>query len=330
MSTLGGLAAVLILSLSLFIKAENVNSLKFRDHYRCHCLFGDKACDDLTGECEGACDRGWFGPACQYKTCPFKGAPLWLTDDNDYTCNDESDQSLKVKLATRLAFTWLRIVVRFPEKLQKLKVQFQQEDNSTDIIECEGARNATVNAWTLDIHCEISQLVKSIIFTGEAVGSLCSLYVSKGRNMAKIKSTRVWQHQRLYNRNETDREKPGGQPDVRIRQCLHASESAHGIWILQFPELIHVYEVLIVNILECCGDRLKGFQLVLFDDNYRPFFHYNDKEQHALPVYTVVPDPRRLETISIIHILFTSEHSLGFCEMQVFGGKFNKTIRLIK
>ncbi|GFN87646.1 UDP-glucuronosyltransferase 2a1-like, partial [Plakobranchus ocellatus] len=109
----------------------NVNSLKFRDHYRCHCFFGDKACDDLTGECEGACDRGWFGPACQYKTCPFKGAPLWLTDDNDYTCNDESDQSLKVKLATRLAFTWLRIVVRFPANKRRSLVRTIRKRQAT-------------------------------------------------------------------------------------------------------------------------------------------------------------------------------------------------------
>ncbi|XP_022248919.1 tenascin-like isoform X1 [Limulus polyphemus] len=33
----------------------------------CHCISGSKACNRITGECDGGCDHGWIGESCQIR-----------------------------------------------------------------------------------------------------------------------------------------------------------------------------------------------------------------------------------------------------------------------
>ncbi|CAL1544890.1 unnamed protein product [Lymnaea stagnalis] len=155
--------------------------------YKCHCK-NDVACNVTNGDCPNGCDIGWFGPACQYADLA-KTSQLTLiggtsqdntkiTDGDDTTCTSLTGSSfyLYVTWASKIYFTWLRIIISNGE-LQKeiISIKFP-DDATTQNVECQ---NVFVDKITMDIYCTISKPIQGIVLNGSSVNTLCSLYISK-------------------------------------------------------------------------------------------------------------------------------------------------------
>ncbi|CAL1532190.1 unnamed protein product [Lymnaea stagnalis] len=165
--------------------------------YKCHCK-NNVACNVINGDCPNGCDIGWFGPACQYADLA-KTAQLTLSDGatqdvtkiidgDDTTCAaiTGSSFSLHITWTSNIYFTWLRLFVGNAE-LQKESFSIKFPDNvSTQNLEC---LKVFVDKKTVDVFCNISKPTRHIVLNGSTVITLCSLYISKGRNVALKQST---------------------------------------------------------------------------------------------------------------------------------------------
>ncbi|BFZ21507.1 hypothetical protein BsWGS_24546 [Bradybaena similaris] len=155
-----------------------------RCQYKCRCV-NDKC--DHNGMCTGgfSCQGGWFGPACQYVDLAYlHSGPLRLTDGDDSTCIHETSRNkITISLNETHFFTWMRILIskKDPAVLDDLKVAFSVE---TVPVICDELKIYVVDKSTRDIHCSLTQAFNELTLTGRAVTSLCSVYISGGRNVA--------------------------------------------------------------------------------------------------------------------------------------------------
>ncbi|CAG5135121.1 unnamed protein product, partial [Candidula unifasciata] len=102
--------------------------------------------------------------------------PFVVRDSNDNTCVDDSTQMVIIVWTIPYQFTWLRAVVKDPDVLSRFSLHFKTD--SSQSVNCTNHQQARVNDRTVDIHCDLSEVVKQVIITGEGVKYLCSVYIS--------------------------------------------------------------------------------------------------------------------------------------------------------
>ncbi|KAH9490840.1 hypothetical protein Btru_033530 [Bulinus truncatus] len=173
-------------------KAENKYTNKwFGDflQYKCHCK--NSQCDS-DGYCkDGICEKGCFGYKCQYKSVNFATRSNyypWLMDDNESTCNNNSSHSsLYLTLDDAYIFTWMRLIFISKDPFRLFTLKLSTQSNSE--IECPDQKIVIINSKTVDVWCSLYETITNIHITGESVTSLCSVYISKGRNVALRQTT---------------------------------------------------------------------------------------------------------------------------------------------
>ncbi|KAI8774164.1 hypothetical protein BgiBS90_025349, partial [Biomphalaria glabrata] len=163
-----------------------------RCQYLCHC---EGPCD-ATGDCVGdsICAKGWFGPKCQYKdltNVPDASVVVdppqhsnWLNDGDDFSCSTNPHfHSVHVSWKDSYPYTWMRIITFDSSILLTMKVSFKTSlSSSSPELECVNQHVIVTNQYSIDVYCEMNVTVQEVILKG--VKSLCSLYISGGRNTA--------------------------------------------------------------------------------------------------------------------------------------------------
>ncbi|CAG5127482.1 unnamed protein product, partial [Candidula unifasciata] len=207
-----------------------------RCKYKCRCV--NDTCSN-NGQCISpyTCQGGWFGPECQY------GNTSVLTDGNDNTCAAASaPATVTIMTGKPLAFTWLRLRVRNPD----LSLTFL---NSTEV-NCANLKKVYVDSTTMDIHCNITQLIMNVTINGAAVTSLCSVYISGGRNVAlkerAAQDTTFSEQLNGVQFNYTaDLAVDGNnrQSLTRDKTCSHSSGTQTWTLTLSQPRLVHRYKL---------------------------------------------------------------------------------------
>ncbi|KAH9487598.1 hypothetical protein Btru_073012 [Bulinus truncatus] len=166
--------------------------------YLCHCDFDDWC--DFDGSCSTKCASGWFGTGCQYRNLVLiSGLTLvttppmtikWLTDNDDASCNVDSDlKSVTLSWNTLYPFTWLRVKV----KDSSSKLQFTFKFNTTKSLTLLSCNPLTtvLDDTTVDYRCDVNDTIKELIVTGSGVKSLCSLYISGGMLDVEMTNSRI-------------------------------------------------------------------------------------------------------------------------------------------
>ncbi|KAK3798359.1 hypothetical protein RRG08_063370 [Elysia crispata] len=156
-------------------------------HYRCHCLLGPTVCDSATGECNGPCTPGWFGPGCQYVISSVQGDDqelAWLVnnDSEKMTCNQARYQNLDVLLRTPHPFTWLTGTLKQSAAVKCPSLLLT--DEASNSVQCQQFFSVGPGAKHFHIVCETHLPVKKISLQGELVPQLCSLLISAGRDVS--------------------------------------------------------------------------------------------------------------------------------------------------
>uniref|UniRef100_A0A2C9LZP6 Fucolectin tachylectin-4 pentraxin-1 domain-containing protein n=1 Tax=Biomphalaria glabrata TaxID=6526 RepID=A0A2C9LZP6_BIOGL len=112
-----------------------------------------------------------------------------LTDRDDTTCLNVSIQTINITFNITYVFTWIRLTVKDPASLPGFTVEFSTSASLTPKIECLNQKYFLVDNATLDIQCDLTEAIQTVIITGTGQTSLCSLYINGGRNVALKQNT---------------------------------------------------------------------------------------------------------------------------------------------
>ncbi|GFS07058.1 multiple epidermal growth factor-like domains 10 [Elysia marginata] len=191
--------------------------------------------------------------------------------------------------------------------------------------------------------CETNNTVEGIMFQGPVVNNLCSLYISKGRNIAlKQPSTQSTNYYLWFASNAVDgRLDEPNNLNSQAATCSHTAHGHRGWWKVTFSRPVKIamfflynrrnedHENILQNIMyvfakiqqaNCCEERLMNFELtVLSEDTREPVFNYTDLQTTARDVYTVVP-PTIISDAREVKIEAARDRNiLTLCEVKVFG-----------
>ncbi|CAG5127331.1 unnamed protein product, partial [Candidula unifasciata] len=218
--------------------------------YRCHCF--NNTCNargqSANGECTAAsyCDKGWFGPSCQYvdlvTTNTTESTPDWIYDFPDTRCN-LGLETVTVSLNDTFYFTWLRLHINSSGFSQDFKLQLMFANGSS--VECGNMYTSKINDTILDIHCQPGAFFQQINITGAGVKYLCSVYISGGRNVALGQETA--QISNYKNTDSTYAVDGDTNPDFAGESCTHTNGDQNPYWNLTFALAHQVQRYVIYN-----------------------------------------------------------------------------------
>ncbi|KAK3797378.1 hypothetical protein RRG08_066331 [Elysia crispata] len=331
MNSLNVLARVLLLASVLYVITEARTQCEddwFGPdcQYQCHCV-GSAPCNKHDGSCSSGCHRDWFGPACQYSKMAFRvynqnlREMRWLTDSNDTTCNKWEHSTLSVALNTAIPLSWIRVVVKDTVKNFTIFLKFK---DSNQTLKC--GSSAIVDDRTYDIVCNTHDLVKDFYLSGAGVKSLCSLYISAGRNVALKQQTEQSSTYKTWISSHAVDGKldiPDNE-DSQKATCTRTKWRDPGWWRLTFSQPANVSMFSIYNRRNpswkyCCEQRLKGFHLTALDSQKVLLYEYIDQETERADMYIVRPHSM-IKNVRVVQI--EKGHPnwyLALCEVKVFG-----------
>ncbi|KAH9489059.1 hypothetical protein Btru_059368, partial [Bulinus truncatus] len=273
---------------------------------------------DSTGQCSNGCLRGWFGQKCQYQT-PF-GNTQWLIDGNDATCNSNPYlQSLEIIWSSNIPFRWLRVKVKSTASKQVFGISLINPNRQT--LTSKGLVYV-IDDTTLDYRFDVNDRVNRILVTGTGLQSLCSLYVSGGRNVAlRQKATQSSTYETYGAQLAVD-----GNTDGYFntgKTCTHTGPMVENLnWTLTFDSPKVIQTIFIYNRVDCCSERLQNFRIEMYDSRNVMVLSYEDatvlKSRYA--IYFIMKD-----IVSKVSIFPTNRRSedpymiLTLCEVRLFG-----------
>nr|KAI8754719.1 receptor-type tyrosine-protein phosphatase T-like isoform X2 [Biomphalaria glabrata] len=160
---------------------------------KCQCRDG---CDP-QGQCLGTkkCYSDWIDYACQYKLIGYSiktpkdsnvdNAYLWQDGDDSTCIYNNAIQSILLYWSLNSYFGWIRLVVSDAALVDRFMLYFEDtSDTFTKRLECWRQQFTIVNNRTVYIRCDMNYPVNRIVLKGEGLTSLCTIQVSKGRNLA--------------------------------------------------------------------------------------------------------------------------------------------------
>ncbi|KAK3783666.1 hypothetical protein RRG08_059854 [Elysia crispata] len=216
--------------------------------YQCHCA-GSAPCNKHDGSCSSGCHQDWFGPACQYASVAFNVTfrqknVSWLADKDDMTCNNGKTIRLRIKTQVPIHLSWIRAVFKDTAKNKQIYLKKIEQGKKQRLI-CQST--ALVNKTTYDIVCKTQKSAKKYVLFGSGVKSLCSIYISGGRNLALKQNTKQSStFKPCFSSHAVD-----GKLDNIASQaatCTRTGKGDTGWWRLTFSQPVHVYMFRIYNI----------------------------------------------------------------------------------
>ncbi|KAH9523238.1 hypothetical protein Btru_066180 [Bulinus truncatus] len=254
-------------------------------------------------------------------TFPTQATAKWLTDSNDTTCNvDINIQSLNISWNTAYPFTWLRFILN--DATHKLDFNLTFSTKLTPLINCDRQEIFDLDGEAVDYVCDVNETIQELTVTGAGLKSLCSFYISGGRNIAlkeEAAQSTVFPHSgRGDALSAVDGSTNGEYNNGTCTHTLHEDISPSWTLTLSTAKVINRY--ILYNRGDCCQNRLQYFKLETFDAKNNVLWRYQDKRD-ILNVYTVTSIMK--DPVSKIKISATNRVDnwvvLTLCEVLVFG-----------
>ncbi|KAI8773348.1 multiple epidermal growth factor domains 10 [Biomphalaria glabrata] len=318
---------------SSFSQVEQDRACHVKDFckYKCRCI---KPCQaDFKCSTNDKCQSGWFGFRCQYQDLAVFGATVttdppgmytdWLTDENDYTCNTAKDlNSVTVTWAKleAIPLTWWRITVNDPRFLVNVQLQFTREGNFE--FEKSSCRNETISEVSdksIDRRCNDDVTITSLTLSGN-LSSLCSFYISGGRNVAF--NQHAWQSSRVPEINgSADLAVDGNTESNYFRNsCTHTKTESSPSWTLTLQSSYVIQRLIIYNRGDGYSERLRGFWVKTYDASRSEIGYYKDKGVlDKVPIYYV--NLKKVSSaVNYISIRLNGTYGiLTLCEVEAYG-----------
>ncbi|CAL1534175.1 unnamed protein product [Lymnaea stagnalis] len=250
---------------------------------------------------------------------------MWITDRNDSTCNRDIDlQSVNVTWNSTYPFSWLRLTVKDNAYPGNFTVSCRTSGNNE--IDCNNQTIYVKDAKTVDITCQMTVDVIQVIIRGHSVNSLCSLYISGGRNEALNQPVA---QSSTYVADGDDlglavHAVDGDTSSVfKSKTCTHTQKSISPSWNVTFRQPHAINRIVLYNRFDdtaskCCPERLIHFGLQTLNASNKILFSFRDPGNTSMLIYTVVvPVSQRTLPINGI-IVNSSTDILTLCEVLAF------------
>ncbi|KAH9494704.1 Fucolectin-1, partial [Bulinus truncatus] len=255
-------------------------------------------------------------------TKPEQDIPTWLTDENDGTCNaDQNLQELNISWSEDYPFTWLRVKVANVSANLGITLTFIPVPFWRRNITCNPLITV-LDDTTVDYRCNVSSLIRTIVITGSGLKSLCSVYVSGGRNVA-LKQSATQSSKWPPNFDAYLAVDGNTNNNFDSGSCTHTLHTDRNpSWTLILDSIRTVNRIILYNRGDCCKVRLQNFKLAMFDDDNDNIWSYQDA-RGTLDVYTIYKWQESI--MSKIRISPTSKEVwdtsfyLTLCEVEVYG-----------
>ncbi|XP_059166966.1 uncharacterized protein LOC131949191 [Physella acuta] len=296
--------------------------------YKCNCVTGQ--CGGHTPCPDGQCSTWWFGPACQYQnllndnyTVSVDVADRYkLYDGRDDTCVNVTN-SLSVAFDKSYLFTWLRFTVQDGGS-NKDSFSLTFKNNTPDwTIPCNKLNTNVVNNRTTDVWCDMNQTTNALKLTWNKPITICSLYVSGGRNLAFRQPTSqssTYMNESLSGaQNAVDGNIDGV---LDHYSCSHTSEAEMNgspYWRVMFAWENFVNRIVLYNRWSVNAGRLNQFRLEIYNQGERTL-NYQDTSTGMESLYTVT-----MTTVLATSVRITATYNYGggifvtLCEVEMFG-----------
>ncbi|KAH9515250.1 hypothetical protein Btru_014004 [Bulinus truncatus] len=304
---------------SVYTKATLCNSGWFGPGCRFKCM-----CSNFTCAMNGSCLPGQkcivpnFGYLCQYvdRARMAKIAPRFITDGNDNTCNNNTeDELMTITFETRTVFTFLQIVfkkvvISFFHLKYNIVVSFK--DGSIPGT-CENQRILELDNRTAEIRCSNILAYDSVILQGQGVQYICSVFISEGRNFAIKRETETIPSSRKRV-NAVD-----GDPRSCIMTYRHPLEHGDFQWIVSLPKGFYAHRIKIVNVPVTDSGSLKEFNLTLYTWDIDTPISKLQLTRGAKGKYTITFTTRQVISKINLRVPGHRQDEMNFCEFEIYG-----------
>ncbi|CAG5123091.1 unnamed protein product, partial [Candidula unifasciata] len=106
-------------------------------------------------------------------------SPSYLHDNDDETCNrDPSATSVTLTLKESVPASWFRIAARDESNMLRFTLAID------GLYPCAFEKRYMVSTFLVEVVCYLGFLIRDLTIKGDIVASICSVYISGGRNMA--------------------------------------------------------------------------------------------------------------------------------------------------
>ncbi|XP_055862157.1 uncharacterized protein LOC106068399 isoform X5 [Biomphalaria glabrata] len=296
--------------------------------YKCRC--DQNSCDPL-GRCTGSlkCLNGWFGPSCQYQNLaiPENMEPSVnkvLVDQNDDTCDGHLQGAiLDWKGSAFYPVTWIRLTFKDRavsnltlsfEALQGAKVNQSPRNMYTT---CSKETRVLSNSRTLDIFCESAPIVYSVRLQGAGIESLCSVYISGGRNVALRQSTWMSSVSTLYSKTAASVVDGVGHNSSAATTCVSTSqEDRTPRLIVTMARPVYFSRYILVN---PAPTQMRSNSLLVEAFTFKNVIIENHTAANPNPPSkTTVITPRQRDSVNRLEIT-SLNGTLWLCEVEIYG-----------
>ncbi|KAH9523850.1 hypothetical protein Btru_047233 [Bulinus truncatus] len=297
-------------SARICIISENLYYFGDKLQFLCHCQWGEcRENSDCLMDNWTMCSKGWFGTKCQYRDLAQMSLiqTKQLTDSDDRTCLLVTPPQLTYIFRSPVFFTWVRLVQKQIDDQRtdvssKIRIQLLQDKT---LVECGGQRQIHLDKRTVDIHCSGIRVTEVRLSWKDNI-SLCSVYISGGKNVALRQSTQV---------ADVKAEMTVDGNTGVFSPCYDSNASSFSLTVEFFkPKLVH--EV-VVYLSKDSIDRHFLVKLIGLrnQDLYLQTYTGNREPRHEIRLQTKTQ-------LVLQKILISSNDgpsSLSLCEVEVFG-----------
>ncbi|CAL1529558.1 unnamed protein product [Lymnaea stagnalis] len=289
-----------------------------RCQYLCHCK--TSGCTD--GRCPDGYARGWFGPQCQYLDIAKNATTMSSTinDGDESTCYPMQPAGVSFTWRDPISFTWMRLQFKNAVSPAAIDVKIYQ---NTDHV-CAHPTKAVITNKTVDVYSVMAaKKVTHLNITSAEGSQLCSVYVSRGRNIALKQNTSqagTYRNKDIPASISKSKNAVDGDRNANFSagSCTHTRTTETANWTLNFALPHYADTYVLYNRQGFSQYRLSQFQLVSFDINSSPLFTYHDKNT-IQRVYRV-RDYEIGDNISSVTITANNvEKILTLCEVEIYG-----------
>ncbi|BFZ15391.1 hypothetical protein BsWGS_18430 [Bradybaena similaris] len=279
--------------------------------YQCHCN-SSATCLALTGECPPSdmCVRGYFGPGCQYYDLAYESSTQsYATDGDDRTCNPLTVATpIVIEWEQEHAYRWIRVVLSSPGQFRNFNLRLNRNMN------CTNKRLFPVDEFTVDVYCTIFDPIDRLELYGRASDTVCSIYVTPGRNFAlkqaASQSSEFPQQGQASNAVDGDVDS-----SLTGLSCTHTARQELPWWKVTLNRPYDLTSIYVYN-RHVDQSRLSGFVATTYNGNTRNVM-FRDEALTVTSVYKL--NLVSTKAITTIELKQPRGGWMDICEMEAYG-----------